>query len=276
MKTIVTHLSPDLDALTAVWLIKRYLLGWKNSEVKYVPAGKTLEEKLVDSDPNVIHVDTGLGRFDHHQTNSDTCSAKLVYEYLVNQDCVSPKIKEALSRLVSFVNDVDHFRNVDFPDPVSDRWDFSLYQLIEGLKSTLADKNKIEETVFSLLDASLQILINKVVAQMEIKKGFIFNSFWGKSLVMESKNSEVLNLALKMRYNLVAKKDPEKGNVRIKVRPDAPDLTPLYGEIVKNDKKATWFLHVSKKMLLNGSAKNTTFTPSSLSVKRLIELIKKV
>jgi nanoRNase/pAp phosphatase (c-di-AMP/oligoRNAs hydrolase) len=67
MKILVTHFSPDLDAISSCWLIKRYLPDWHTASIKFVPAGQTFENKPVDSVSNIIHVDTGLGRFDHHQ-----------------------------------------------------------------------------------------------------------------------------------------------------------------------------------------------------------------
>src|SRR3989344_6531705 len=39
---IVTHANPDLDAVCAVWLIKRFWNGWETSETMFVPAGETL------------------------------------------------------------------------------------------------------------------------------------------------------------------------------------------------------------------------------------------
>ncbi len=275
MKIIVTHLSPDFDALSACWLIIRYLPGWTQAEIKYVPAGQTYENKPVDSDSNIIHVDTGLGKFDHHQTNSATCAAKIILDYLIKKNHVPARIIPTLIRFTDFVVDIDHFRYVNYPDPAADYHDFSLYQIIEGLKSVINEKKELENIVFKLLDAQLQILNNKIIAELELKKGFIFQSKWGKAIVLESKNSEVLNLSLKMGFKLAAKKDPQTGNIRIKSFPKL-DLTLLHQKIIQIDKKATWFFHVSRSMLLNGSSKNTHFIPSSLSVKRLIELIKSV
>jgi len=40
MKIIVTHMSPDWDAITSVWLLKKYLMGWQEAEVRFVPAGQ--------------------------------------------------------------------------------------------------------------------------------------------------------------------------------------------------------------------------------------------
>src|SRR5260221_1621815 len=77
MKIIVTHMSPDWDAITSVWLLKKYLAGWQDAAVKFVPAGQRLNniklksENVEQNDPiervgedEIIHVDTGLGPLD--------------------------------------------------------------------------------------------------------------------------------------------------------------------------------------------------------------------
>jgi len=44
MKIIVTHISPDWDAISSVWLLKKYLAGWQEAEVRFVPAGQRVGE----------------------------------------------------------------------------------------------------------------------------------------------------------------------------------------------------------------------------------------
>ena len=77
-------MNPDLDAIASVWLLKRFgSRGWQEAEVKFVPAGKTYKDKKADSDPDVLHVDVGLGKLDHHQTGDENlCGAVLVFDYL--------------------------------------------------------------------------------------------------------------------------------------------------------------------------------------------------
>lgn len=275
MKLIVTHQSVDLDAITACWLIKRFLPDWVESDLALVPAGSTLHDLPPDSKPSVIHVDTGMGKFDHHQTDDYTSASKRVFEYLVKENYIASKLQKALEKLITIVNDSDHFGEVYYPEAASDRYDFLLSQIIEGLKAPLHDDKKITEIGFILLDAVFQILKNKVNAEEAIKKGFVFHSKWGKSLAIESKNEEAVKLALKLGFRFVVKKDPDRGNVRIKTLPGKKlDLTPLYNQIKKYDKRGTWFFHVSKNMLLNSSSKNPNFIPTPLTLQKLIEIIK--
>ena len=85
MKTIVIHFNPDLDAITGAWIIKRFLKGWKKAEIAFVPAGELYQDMPVDSNPEILHVDTGLGELDHHQTDEYICAAQLCHRKIKNQ-----------------------------------------------------------------------------------------------------------------------------------------------------------------------------------------------
>lgn len=278
MKTIVSHFSPDIDSITSVWLIKRFLPGWGDAELKFVAAGSSLEGLPPDKNPDVIHVDTGMGRFDHHQTAAYTSASQIVYEFLRGEGHLKEREAGGLQKMTKEITGFDHFAEVNFPEPASDHYEFMIHKIIEGgLKSVLREDKAILETVFPLLDSVLNIFMKKIQAEEEIKKGFIFRSHWGKSLVMETRNEETMKLAMKMGYALVIKKDSDRGNVRIKTLPDKKlDLKVLYEKIIKADKNATWFLHASGNMLLNSSSKNPNFIPSQLSVKRLIEIVRSI
>ncbi len=278
MKIIVAHVSVDLDAITSAWLIKRFRPGWQDAQLKFVPAGKTLDNKPVDENSDIAHVDTGLGMFDHHQiADRNLCAAKRVFDYLLKHKNIKSHDVDPLTRMVEFVIQIDNFKEVFWPEPTSAIYDFTLHQIIEGLKGVISDDEGRCEFSFKMLDAVLQIFRNKTRAEQEIKQGLIFKSRWGKSLALETGNEEALRLALLQDFKLVVRKDLERGNLRIKTEPGAGlDLTPLYTQLKQLDPKATWFLHISKNMLLNGSSKNPESVPSTLSLKKVVEIITKI
>ena len=87
MATIVTHTSPDWDAIGSTWLLKRFV--FMDAAIAFVNTG--------NPDPTVVGpadavVDTGkiwdanYYRFDHHQLigpdANATCATSLVYDYL--------------------------------------------------------------------------------------------------------------------------------------------------------------------------------------------------
>lgn len=277
MKTIVTHLSPDLDAIASVWLIKKYLPNWDSAEIKLVPAGTTLNGDLVDSDQNIIHVDTGLGKFDHHQTNAYTSATKLVFKYLYGRDYIEEKEVKALEKIIEYVNSTDHFAEVFYSDPDADRYDFMVRQLVDGLKVINRDEAKLIEIIFLLLEAALIVFKNKVKAEKEIEGGFVFKSYLGRSLAIESKNEETVKLALKKDFALVIRRHPELGFTRIKTLPAKKyTLKPIYEKILEIDKVGSWYFHVSEHMLLNGSSGNPKLIPTPLSLNKIIEIVRSI
>ena len=297
MKIIVTHSAPDLDAVTSVWLIKRFLQGWEDAVVKFVPAGmRILNIKYqISKNPienikgdEVIHVDTGLGPLDHHQTFSDkVCGASLTWDWvrekgqMFDQEATSDKIQtreEAISRMINVVVDDDHFKDVFRPDPTADYYDFMLTDILDGLKLQKPNQDQFYiEFVSACLDAILHNFENKIWAEREIKEnGKEFESRFGKAIAFETINDDVVKLSQKMGYALAMRKDPRKGYVRIKASPKFDvDLTPVYEQLKKTDPDATWFLHVGKRMLLNGTPKNPKMIPTKLKLDEIINVLKK-
>ena len=274
-KIIVMHMSVDLDATGSSWLLKRYMPGCSDATYQFVPAGKTLDGKPADSDPNILHVDTGMGLFDHHQFADNTLSAtKRVLNYLTDKKLVKEKDLQPLSRIVNFITIIDHFGEVFFDDPTSDVYDFSLYQLTEALRATCKTDEEICEYMHMALDGILELFKKKVNAEKEIKAGFVFKNKWGKAIAMETQNEETMKLALKQVFKTVIKRNPNTGAIRIKTMPDKEiDLTEAHQKIIAIDPGATWFLHVGKHMLLNGSTKDPNAKSSSLTLRKVIEIL---
>lgn len=277
MKTIVTHISPDLDAIASSWLLKRYLPEWDSAEHAFVPAGETYEGKAPDVDLEILHVDTGMGRFDHHQLSERSSATKRVFDYLSEEGYIKEKDLEALEQMVTFITDIDNFGEVHFPDPTDVRYAFCLHEFIYPLRSKCSSDTELMSLVMLILDSILYTEKNNLRAEDEIKEGVVLTTHWGKTLVMETKNEAAVKYALKKGFEMVVRRDPETSTIRIKTQPSKKyDLTSLHTQIVKVDPDATWFLHASKNMLLNGSAKNPNSRPSSLSLHRLIEILKEI
>jgi len=278
-KIIVTHIFPDLDAIGAVWMLQRFDSEWGKAEVKFVASGLTYEEKEVDSDPSVLHVDTGMGRFDHHQELEEkTCATELVFNYLKSENKLPKKYLKGAERLVQLIKQVDLFEDYDYPDPAGDIYDVMISSLLNYLKLSgrLNDKELLYQGM-TLLDAALFGLVQKVKAEEEINKGVEFNSVWGKCLGLEVQMGGLAKLGLKKGFDLVVIKEPDTGFVSIKSAPkEELDLTRAYEELQKKDSRADWFFHASKHIILNGSRHNPKVKPSTLSLVELIEILKNI
>lgn len=274
-KIIVTHMNPDLDAICSVWLLRRFDSDFKDARVVFVPAGETYRNSKVDSDPDIVHVDTGLGKFDHHQFKDDTCAAELVFKYLKSK---KKKLgdEKALVQLIKVVNEIDHFKDCLWPNPAADYYNLILPEILDGLKiSGKLDDQGLIDFGAQCLEGVYGKLKVKIKAKTDLQSGYEFNTSWGKAVGCLTQNNEVLKLGQKMGYVLVVQKDPQTEHVRIKARPDSKvDLSLVKRKLVELDPKATWFLHISKKMLLNGSTRNPKMRPSKLSLKKIIEVLK--
>lgn len=271
MKIIVTHFNPDLDAVASIWIIKRFLKGWENAEVRFVPAGETYRDQPVDSHPEILHVDTGLGECDHHQTDEYICSTQLCWKKCRQRE------NEAIVRLSEIVCEVDHGKHVSWPDAENDRYVFFLEEILGGLNSTYQDDNKVVEFGLMALDSIFKILKDKIRAEetLEGSGAIKFKTEWGKGIGATTDNEAILELGEKMGYSLVVRKDPKRGHVRIYARGDREvDLTKVYHQLKKLDPEATWFLHSSKCLLLNGSTRNPKMKPTRLSLKEIIEVFR--
>jgi len=285
-KLIVTHHCPDLDAIASTWVLKRFdRHHYEDAEITFVNPGERISaEKLTELDIDsslVTHVDTGLGKFDHHQperAKQKICAASLTYEYICE---LHPEFKQdqALAELIDFVTEIDHFQEIYWPEPSATRYVMIIHELLRGHELT-HENNDQSQMEFGLqcLDYGYQALKSSVKARELIEeKGIKFKIKAGHCLGIETTNEDTIKEAQKMGYVLVVRKDEKYGHIRIKIRPDTDfSLAALDKLIKKHDDKGTWFYHNSGKMLLNGSNSHSDQVPSELSLKRVIKMIKEI
>jgi hypothetical protein len=281
---IVTHHAPDLDAIAATWILKKFdSQHFADAQIAFVSPGDTISQTELDELGVQVHevtyVDTGFGKFDHHQSEralERICATSLVYDYVCE---VHPDLKEdpALVAIVELTNQVDHFEEVFWPEAQSARHLFMIQELIRGHEYTDPhnDDSQLHFGFQCLENAYASLTQHFKALEIISKKGKELEIKGGRALVLLTRNDDTIKVAQKQGYVLVARKDPNLGHIRIKARPDAPfNLDELEKKITKADQKGTWFYHGSGKMLLNGSLKNPNQIPSSLTYEQLIVLIK--
>lgn len=285
-RLIVTHHAPDLDAITSVWLLKRFVAqDYADARIAFVNPGDTITlqeaEEYGAQLHEVTHTDTGFGEFDHHQperARQRVCATSLVYEHACG---IHPELRddEALQILVEHVNQVDHFEEIFWPESSTPRNIFTIQELIKGCE--LTDPHNDESQLyfgFSCLEKAYAALGQHVKAKNIISgEGREFFIKVGKCLAIETSNDETIKIAQKLGYQLVIRKDPKLGIIRIKVRPDAQLTLERLAEKVKQlDPQANWFYHGSGKMLLNGSIKDRDQSPSKLTLDHMITTIEEL
>ncbi len=292
-KLLVTHHAPDLDAIGSVWLFKRFdSVRYADAKVAFVDPGETIS--LEDCEKNfncqlheVTHVDTGLGEFDHHQKDKasrDISASSLVYDYIC-QRYPDKKNDQALAAIVKHITAIDHFSEINWPEAKEDRFVFGLHSLIHGHEfiNLHDDQSQLNFGLYAL-DYAYAAMTQRYSAREAIEnKGQEFTIKIGKCLALETGNDDTIKLAQIQGYQLVIRKDPEQGFIRIKARPDTknPDgtdfnLKKLDTAIRRLDPSANWFYHAGGKMLLNGSSGWQHRKASKLSLEQVLDLVKKI
>lgn len=281
-KLIVTHHAPDLDACGAVWMLKRFdPEGYADAKIAFVNPGKRIsyEEALRHGAElhEITHVDTGKGRFDHHQEERGSMhisATSLVYDYVCSLD-ENLKDDEALNVICEFITDVDHFQEIYWPEADSYRYNFMIYDLVRGFEyQDQHDDNVQLRFGLECLDSAYAVIKHHISAVQSIEEnGQVLEVAGRKGLAIESRNDDTIKIAQKMGYEVVIRKDPKLGIIRIKARPDSDiNLTDLYNAILEKDQVGKWYLHPSKKMLLNGSVKDRSSTPSPLTLNQVVKM----
>lgn len=278
-KTIVTHIHPDLDAIMSVWLLVRFdQPRYGDARIEFVPAGETYKNQPVDSDNEVVHVDTGKGVFDHHQPGvTDTCAAKLVFEHLLAGGLID-ETDVPLTEMVNYALEIDHFRDLYWPESGNSRYSFMLHDIIPALHSLqVHDDEAVTRMVFVYLDAVYEKLKGRQHGQDIIDEGQEFESVWGKGIAIEGEVDDLSKLAQRQGYKIVVIYNPKRKYMKVKTAPKVEmSLRPLYDKIVAVDGPDMWFYHNSGHIMLTGSDKGPPKAPTSLTVKRMLEVIDEV
>ncbi|NJN16891.1 MAG: hypothetical protein HC822_11800 [Oscillochloris sp.] len=264
-RVVVGHLSPDLDCLAAIWLLIRFGRA-KEADLAFVPAGRTFDDQPVDSDPQIVHVDTGGGRFDHHHTDDSTLSAaELVRRELRPSD-------PALQRLVDHVTRIDHAeagagRLATF---------FNINDLIAGYNALYPNRpHHVAQAMLPNLDAWYEHEQRQVRLERAFAARLEFQTRWGLGIAMQSDDGGSSRLAYSYGAVLYAYRD-RRGYMGIAAqRRSSVDLTPIYSDLMQIDGAADWYLHPGRRLLLCGTPKSPPQTLSSLSLNELVEVIKR-
>ena len=285
-KLIVTHHAPDLDAISSVWLLKRFdSQNFADAKIGYVNPGHSLDPVLAEKygilPHNVVHVDTGRGEFDHHtpeKNSRNICAATLIRDYLIK---THPELEKdsALKAIVDHVTEIDHFGEIFWPEPDSDRYSFMLHELIRGSEfmAQNTDDSQMQFGTQALDNVYATLKQSHKASRILDQVGQIFQTSAGKCLAISTKNDDVIKLAQKRGMMMVIRKDPSLGHIRIKVRPDSSlTLEKLYEKVLELDRTGTWYYHPGGKMLINGSRKHLNQQPSPLSLEQIIKTVKEL
>jgi hypothetical protein len=262
LTTIVGHLAPDLDCLTAIWILVRFG-GARNVALQFVPAGQTLHNRPADEDPHIIHVDTGGGQFDHHTRDAQgLCAAELVRRSIAPDD-------EALARLVEQVNQIDNASA-----PRGSQGFFNVNALVAGYN--LLFPNRPHHVAYAMLP-NLDAWYEHEQRQIRLEKAFVrhveFETPWGLGIALDGDDGGSSKLAYRHGAALYAYRN-QQGWMGIAARSRSNvDLSPVYHDLRIVDRDADWYLHPGKRLLLCGTPKAPPRSLSRLTLDELVRVI---
>lgn len=258
---IVGHLSPDIDCLCAIWVLRRWA-GLSDAALRFVPAGQTLDDMPADSDPGIIHVDTGRGRFDHHTAVDHSLSATELVRRAVAPD------EAVLKRMAQDVTRLDHALATGGTAP-------DISDLIEGFNILYPDlPEAVARALFPNFDAWYAHEAKQVRLEAAFGQRIEFETAWGFGIAMESDDGGSSRLAFGSGAVLYAYRDG-KGNMGITAKSRSPvDLTQVLYDLKRIDPDADWYLHPSKRLLLCGTPKSPPRVPSRLTLEELVGVLR--
>ena len=269
MPTIVTHVKPHIDDICAAWLLKRYLPVWREADISFVHTDE-LEDGVIDT-PDRVHVGVGRGQFDEHKGNIGECAAGLVYHHINSTVVLNANERKALDKLVDWVREedtgkflADANRSFAIPSILDDQF------FAKG-----RDSEEVYQLGSTILDALLIGMRNQVELSAIWTKRVEFDSVFGNAVALVGNAREAENMAYSKGFMVFVRQSDDSEYTEIKAQAKSDiDLTSLRDKLVKEDSKATWFFHHSKKMLICGGELTSKAKPSNFTVNQIIELMK--
>ena len=282
MKKIVTHISPHLDEILSIWLIKKFDPAWGEFEVKFKatnPAGGEVPLDEVDKDPEIIYLGLGRGKYDEHALEKDEASvlstAVLVWNNIKSRGLApqDPMLVGAVDKIIGFVLKDDTGELKGMKDYLVD---YTITALWDGFsKVHRGDSDKKLEYGLPLIDYMVAYLKGIVNAEEVISQGITFDTTWGPGVAVESEFKETQVVAYRRGFNILISINPKLGYRLILGNPASTvDLTTAYQKLQETDSAADWYLHQSKRMLISGSHSAPNVKVSRLSMDQLINLVK--
>lgn len=244
-----------------MWMLRRWG-GFADAALAFVPAGTTLHDQHADSEPSVIHVDTGNGRFDHHMSADTSLSAaELVRRAVMPDDAV-------LERMVDVITLLDHARAEGGSAP-------TIIDLIDGLNLLYPEQpDQVATATFVSLDAWLAREAKHHRLEAAFENRIEFDTPWGFGIALESPDGGSSRLAFRAGAVLYIYRDG-KGNVGVVARSrSVVDLSQVLRDLRRIDPDADWYLHPSKRLLVCGTPKAPPCTPSRLSLDELVGVLR--
>lgn len=267
MKTLVTHINPHLDDISAIWLFKKFHSEFADANIEFIPASR--DAGTNNQDVEKIYFGTGGGIYDEHKGDLEDCATSLVWKDIKSKDLAPEDEIElnALNELVEWNRQIDlgHGANNDFNA-------FGVQAFIRSKESTQESSLKSLHLGEEILDRILELLKNKHQSEIDWKKAVEFKSKFGKSYAVSSETID-RTFCREKGGKLFLMYDPSHKSAQYFTPSFEIDLEPIYKKAIESEPNNGWFLHQSHHMVICGSS-SAPDAHTDLSFEKLIEIIK--
>lgn len=284
-KTIITHTSPDFDAIAFLWLMGRFMTGFENAAIEFMPLNAINEEKLTAADAvgdmGKVYDPEKL-RFDHHHLpgvqSIATCAAMQTWEWLLSKgsdlEYLRPLIEEihkgdmAKSPLVGIHSQLFGWKSsgkeagIEFSDEEIYSYGAHILSQIEfWLKRKSESRKELDErVVWRSPDNSVW-----AISGSSVSVSFAAYEEGARIVVFEGEPIELSNGVIS--YPVGVSRSPEW---------DQPHLGKIVNNILASDysssikdELSTWFCHNAGFYAGRGGAKAPDNNPLKVEIKEI-------
>lgn len=267
MKTLVTHINPHLDDISAIWIFKKFHPEFKDAEIEFITASRDAAVKEENEDK--VFLGTGGGKYDEHKGDLEDCAASLVWKDIKAKGLGPEKEAEvkALDELIEWNRLIDLGKGTNY-----DFGPYSVQAFIRSKESTQEDSLKSLELGEEILDRILELLIKVKQSEKDWENRVEFQSKFGKSVAVDSKTVD-RSFVRDKGFEMVLMYDSEFKSAQFFTPSFSIDLEPIYKKLIEKEPNSGWFLHQSHHMVICGSS-SAPEHKTGLSFEELVEIAK--
>lgn len=267
MKTLVTHINPHLDDISAIWLFKKFHPEIQNAQIEFINASRDAESK--DDSGEKIFFGTGGGKYDEHKGDLEDCAASLVWKDIKSKGLAPANDIElkALDDLIEWNRLIDLGKGTNY-----DFGPYSVQAFIRSKESTQEDSLKSYELGEQILDRIFGLLTKIKQSEIDWEERVEFETKFGKSAAVVSETVD-RSFVRNKGFNLILIYDPKFKSAQFFTPSFDIDLESIYKKLIEAEPDCGWFLHQSHHMVICGSS-SAPNQSTGLTLEQLIEIAK--
>lgn len=269
MKTLVTHINPHLDDISAIWIFKKFHLEFKDAQIEFIHASR--DEAINQETEDKIYFGTGGGKYDEHKGDLEDCAASLVWKD-IKEKGLAPKNEtefKALDDLIEWNRKIDLGKGTD-----ADFGPYGVQAFIRSKQSTQEESLKSLKLGEEILDRIFELLKKVKQSEKDWEERVEFDSKFGRSVAVSSESVDRAFVRSK-GFDLILMYDPAHQSAQFFTPSFEIDLEPIYEKLIQKEPNFGWFLHQSHHMVICGSS-SAPEHKTNLTFEKLIEIAKSV